>query len=390
MHRVRRLVAVLALTLAATSSIGAAHSTSRPLVLALEGGTLGVPSTLVAVDAATLDVVRRGARLPSWAFGYVYARSSDGRSIAVTPRPSATADHLYFADTRTLRVRGFVALGETPCTLAWPTPSVVLALVSIDCGSGTLRLLAVDPVSLRIVSRSVVGQGAVEASARIPGGLIAVVAASGRSRVVIATTGGVRTAALPGHARRNEFVSLTVDARRGHAYVAAGGLNVADVRLATAGVRTHNLAGSRTTAMLKKGATGPPPSLAVVSPGELAVALGEPGPNETVRPRGAWLVDTSSWRRRLLTADASKVAAGDGQVIAFDGRPGSGAFLFSATGRLCARLAGGSTVDGAFVVGRTLLLDLQGTPAGFALPYGRRTFYGGDDALMFGLLGPSG
>src|SRR5439155_1360633 len=83
-----------------------------------------------------------------------------------------------------------VALGETPCTLAWPTPSVVLALVSIDCGSGTLRLLAVDPVSLRIVSRSVVGQGAVEASARIPGGLIAVVAASGRSRVVIATTGG--------------------------------------------------------------------------------------------------------------------------------------------------------------------------------------------------------
>src|SRR5207302_8172360 len=68
----------------------------------------------------------------------------------------------------------------------------------------------------------------------------------------LATTGGVRTAALPGHARRNEFVSLTVDARLGHAYVAAGGLNVADVRLATAGVRTHNLAGSRTTAMLKK------------------------------------------------------------------------------------------------------------------------------------------
>src|SRR5205823_4907675 len=152
----------------------------------------------------------------------------------------------------------------------------------------------------------------------------------------------------------------------------------------------HNLAGSRTTAMLKKGATGPLPSLAVVSPGELAVALGEPGPNETVRPRGAWLVDTSSWRRRLLTVDASQAAAGVGPVIGFYSCPGSGACLFSATGRLRARLAGGSTVDGAFVVGRTLLVDLQGTPAGFALPYGRRTFYGGDDALMFGLLGPSG
>jgi hypothetical protein len=125
----------------------------------------------------------------------------------------------------------------------------------------------------------------------------------------------------------------------------------------------------------------------LVEPGKLAIALGQPGLNETIRPRGAWLVDTSNWRRRLLTPDASKVVAGDGSVIAFDGGPASGALLFSASGRLRTHLADGSTVDGAFVVGQMLLLDLQGTPAGFSLRDGRRTFYGGDDSLLFSLLG---
>lgn len=385
----RALVAVFLLALAAAPLSGVAHSTARPLVLALEGGAIGVPSTLVAVDPATLDVVRRGGQLPSWAFGYVYARSPDGRTVAITPRPSGTADDLYFADTRTLRVRGFLALGETPCALAWPTPGLLLALVSVDCGGSRLSVLAVDPDSRRVVSRTNVGVGSVVASATTSDGLIAVVVSSRKPRVLVAATRTVRTVALPWRVRPKELVALVVDPRRGHAYAAAGGLNVADIHLATATVGMHNLVGSRTTAMIRKGATGLLPSLAVVEPGLLAVALGEAGANETVLPRGAWLLDASTWKRRLLTPHAAKVTAGDGQVIAFDG-PRSGAFLFSSTGVRRAVLAPGLTVDGAFVAARTALLDLVGTPAGFSLSSARRTFYGGDDGLLFSLLGPSG
>jgi hypothetical protein len=386
--RVRRLVATVVLALAAASATSAAPSASQPRVLALEGGTLGVASRLVAVDPRTLDVVRRGAQLPGWAFGYAYVRAPDGGAVAITPRPSSTADHLYFVDTETLGARGFLALGQTPCALAWPKPAVVLALVSTDCEAGPLHLLSIDPTSRRIVARSVAGSGTVQASAVVPGGLVAILATSGRARVVVANTRGVRSTALPWHVRRNELVALAVDARRGHVYVAAG-LQIADVRLGTMTVRTRALTSARTTSMLDKGATGPLPSLAFVTPGKLAIALGQPGPNETVRPRGAWLVNTSNWRSRLLTTDASKVVAGDGAVIAFDGAPGSGARLFSAGGRLRSHLADGSTVDGAFVVGRMLLLDLQGTPAGFSLSDGHRTFCGGDDSLLFRLLGPN-
>lgn len=383
---VRSLVATFVLALAAASATWAAPSASQPRVLALEGGTLGVASRLVAFDPRTLDVVRRGAQLPSWAFGYVYVRAPGGGTVAITPRPSSTADHLYFVDTQTLRARGFLALGQTPCALAWPKPAVVLALVSTDCGAGPLHLLSIDPTSRRIIARSVADSGPVQASSRVPGGLVAVLATAGRARLVVATTQGVQSAALPWHVRRDELVALAVDARRGHVYVAAG-VQIADVRLGTMTVRTRALASARETSTADKGTTGPLPSLAFVVPGKLAIALGRPGPNETIRPRGAWLVDTINWRRRLLTTDASKVVAGDGSVIAFDGEPGSGAFLFSASGRLRSHLAHGSIVDGAFVVGQMLLLDLQGTPAGFSLRDGRRTFYGGDNSLLFGLLG---
>ena len=385
---VRSLFATFALVLFAASATGAAPSASQPRVLALEGGTLGVASRLVAVDPRTLDVVRRGAQLPSWAFGYVYVRAPDGGTVAITPRPSSTADHLYFVDTETLGARGFLALGQTPCALAWPKPAVVLALVSTDCGAGPLHLLSIDPTSRRIVARSPAGSGTVQASARVPGGLVAVLATSGRARLVVASTRGVQSTALPWHVRRNELVVLAIDARGGHVYIAAG-LQIADVRLGTLTVQTRALTSARTTSTTDKGTTGPLPSLAFVTPGKLAIALGQPGPNDTVRPRGAWLVNTSNWRRRLLTTDASKVVAGDGAVIAFDGEPGSGALLFSTEGRLRSHLADGSTVDGASVVDQMLLLDLQGTPAGFSLRDGHRTFYGGDDSLLFSLLGPT-
>jgi hypothetical protein len=229
---VRSLIATFVLALAAASATGAAPSASQSRVLALEGGTLGVASRLVAVDPRTLDVVRRGAQLPSWAFGYVYVRAPDGATVAITPRPSSTADHLYFVDTETLGTRGFLALGQTSCALAWPKPAVVLALVSTDCGAGPLHLLSIDPTSRRIIARSVAGSGAVQASARVPGGLVAVLATSGRARLVVASPGSVRSIALPWHVRRNELVALAVDARAKHVYIAAG-LQIADVHLGT-------------------------------------------------------------------------------------------------------------------------------------------------------------
>jgi hypothetical protein len=380
------MLALLALAATGAAAAGSRASAPRP-VPALEGGEPGVASTLVAVDPRTFDVVRRGAELPSWAFGFVSATSPDRRTIAVLPRPSDSADHLYLVDRRALRVRRVLPLGESACALAWPRAARLLALVAADCWDGSpLQLLEIDPAGPRVVSRRDAGAGAVRAAAAVPGGLVAVVSGPGAARLVVARGGRPRTVVLPWRLSGGEAVALAVDVGRGHVYVAAGDLQVVDFRLATGAVTLHRLRGVRAPAMTEKGAVGPVPSLTVPAAGRLAAAVGEFRRDESFRPSGAWLVDTRTWRRRLLTRDAGKVAAGGGALVAYGG--GSGAELFTAAGRFRRRLLPGLRVDSARIVEGMVLLDSTGLPVGIRLADGRRTFFGGPDELLYSLLTP--
>ena len=115
-----RLLVALAVSASLVGAAGAVATTGGRPLLALSGGQLGRPSRLVALDPRTLDVRRRGASLPGWAFGFEYAWSPDRATLALVPRPDGAARRLFLLDAARMRVRVSIDLPQPPCALAWP------------------------------------------------------------------------------------------------------------------------------------------------------------------------------------------------------------------------------------------------------------------------------
>jgi hypothetical protein len=412
-----RRIVPFALAAALIATAARAAPASGP-VLALAAGTLDRPSRLVALDPRTLKVRARGPSLPSWAFGFVYARSPDREQLAILPRPSDTADHLFFLDTRRLRIIGRVALGRSACAAAWPEPRVLVLVTCYgldhsEVFSGrtsdySLKELVLDPETYQVVARrEIAASASILATAATGDGLALLLGprtGAAPARLALATVGGVSVVPLPGEQvrARPEGHALAVDAAGNRAFVVGPGFSVTEVDLATGAVRRHSAPAVRRPTAAEKGpSAGPVVEAAWAGNGMLVAAGGLLRRDGRFQPAGAWLIDTRTWRFRLLDPGAASVAVGGGFVVTCQGRydqrseqaHGSGALVSTNTGRLSYRALAGERVaevriDGLYAYVQRAL----GFGEAFDLRTGKQTAYAVDGGLaatlILGVRGP--
>jgi len=365
------LVAAVAAGVAAAASAGPA---STPL-LALQLGGLDESSYLVRVDPRKLEPMGTGLRLPGWAFGFRAAWSPTGDAVAVVPKPDETKERLHLVDAATLRLRGKVALeGHDVCALAWPAPRTILALAGEHgCYNEQRRLLAlrIDPVAKRIVSQVAVPvDWSVDAVATVPGGVAAVV----RDTLVVFTTRGVRRAKLPSGSVAAAIASGTRDR------IFVAGFDGSVTTWTPDGrVDVHRW---RATASVTKGNT-PAISAAWLGGETLAIARGRLGGPRNL-PLGARLVDTRTWRSRVLDGSALGVARAGDRVVAW-GR--DGLRLYARDGRLLRRALRGADLRYVRIRDRYAYAAEEASADVVDLVSGREP-RGADSNLVYGLLLP--
>jgi hypothetical protein len=372
-----RLGLYLAVVVAATVTVAASEGRGPRPLLALQvgSGPIEAPSHLVPVDPATLEPMGVGLRLPGWPFGFEAAWSPTGDAVAVVPKPDESTERLHLVDAATLRLRGRVALGGNDvCALGWPAQRTILALAGEHgCYNGQRRLLAlrIDPVAKRIVSRVAVPvDWSVDAVATVPGGVAAVV----RNTLVVFTIGGVRSAKLPFASAAAAIVSGT----RGRIFVAGFDGSVATWTL-DGRVAVHRW---RSTAAVSKGNT-PTVSAAWLGGETLAIGRGRlRGPRNL--PLGARLVDTRTWRSRILDASALGVARAGDRVVAY-GR--DGLRLSTRDGQLVLRALRGADIRFVRVRGRYVYAVEEASADVVDLLSGRET-RGADSNIVYGLVLP--
>ncbi len=177
--------------------------------------------------------------------------------------------------------------------------------------------------------------------------------------------------------------------------------SVADVALAQRRVTVHRPLAARTPSAAAKGVSGPVVSAALVSPGRLALAGGSVNRrNGRFAARGAFLVDTATWRAHRLDRTSGAVAAGPGLLLAFDGpwdqvsnqSAGRGVAAYTGAGRLRYRALRGARIAAVQVGGAyAYAVDGIGDGQAFRIGDGRQTAYDIAGGLMVSLMtGPRG
>jgi hypothetical protein len=332
---VRHAFLVILVLVGMASSVRAASAPSPPL-LALTGGGLGSTSRLVALEPRTLEPrARRVLSLPGWAFGREWARSPDDGRIALVPKPSETHERLFVISTLgSLRVLARLPLpGEDACRLVWPSARRLLLVLTRGAACYTTfdspRVLVVDPLRARAVAQHPLSARAmVIASARTRAGLAPLLASPARlsgARLVLVGAAGTGEIPLPSlHTQPRALdksimagaVGLAIDRRGGRAYIVEPGGRVMDVDLASGRVSVRALR-LRKPAAAAKGTTGPVVQALWLGRGFLAITGVRPGPSGRLVPLGLRILDTRSWRSRLIDADATGVAHAGTTTLAF-------------------------------------------------------------------------
>ena len=285
---------------------------------------------------------------------FTWAFSPDASQVAVGGR---LLGGLRIADVSRLRMRARIGLWAEP--LAWLTPRRLLAGEQTDLNYAPDRIVVIDPVRRRVVTRRrLVGSIVRIASSRDRLALLlAPTHRIGSARVSVADSSGrIRSAVLAripagiavderSHSGRSEYPALTVDPDAGRAFVVGSAPLVAEIDLRTAAVRYHQLG----VPTLKLGA-GSTRSAAWLGDGVFAVAgtdarvSTDQGGNEqeVSTPAGLRLIDTRTWTARNADPKAAWFAVADGLVLAFgwswssetDVRPGMGVGAYTRTGEL--------------------------------------------------------
>jgi hypothetical protein len=348
-----RAVLALLLPLAVFVPTGKAAAPAR--VLALTGGGIGSNSRLIPLDSATLSPRGSGLSLPGWAFGVEWARSPDRSQVAVVPKPSETDEALFvIAVSRRLRTVSKLSLpGEDVCRLAWTSARRVLVVATRGpaCYRPILsaRVIVVDPVRGRVVAqRSLSGPDTVVASAATPNGLALLLGPP--LRLVIVSAVRTRVFALPGvrsplrplDKSAGTSLGLAVDPSAGRAYVVEPSGSITEVDLATGRTSVHRPA-IRRPAALEKGATGSIVNAVWVGGWSLAVS-GARRTGTRLAPMGLRLVNTLTWRSRVLDARASGVEYARRTIFGYQPlaprTPAVGLLVFTRTGsKLFSRFA---------------------------------------------------
>lgn len=344
----------------------------------------GGSATLHLVDPVRL--IPRGASLKLGLFNADTARSPDGSALAVLARDRPV---VRFVDLERMRVLGdarLAAEGEVH-VLRW-TQRGLVAVVDPPRGS---KLVWLDPAQRR-VTRVLRYRGEL-ADFRLAAGRIAVLERPG-GRVgpvrlnVIDIDGRARSVRVDrirgGWARRGSEVvrmaepGLAVDPAGERAWLADGDGEICEVALRTLEVRCNTV---RTLA--KTGAPWSRRQLKLVADGTLALSGWEKPESgrRAARSIGLWLVDTSTWKRRLVDRGVGSFRFAGGVLV---GVRKNGVTAYDPAGGLRYRLEeplqlGVFTTTGPYlyvpcVDRRTVVADLAtgrilGRPAGQAIPF---------------------
>lgn len=294
---------------------------------------------------------------------------------------AARGARLRLIDLRAMRALGDVRVtrhGSLEAT-AWAGPRRVLAVVVTPgcCGAGDTIVAGVDTGRRRVVWRRALG-GSLQAGERWRRGLLLVLGPRNRSvgpsRLVwVGPRGGIRLASLreirsgnavDGSVTRSWNPGLAVDRSGARAFVVQADAPLAEVDLRTFGVQSHPL---ERAAREAKALVGPTRHALWLGRGLLAVTGFDSHPSGD-DPAGLMLVDTSSWRARMIDRHTTDAALVSGTLLASSfldrRRSGSGLTGYSIRGTRRYHLFGSDPIWGAQPIGRNALV---GGPQGSAL-----------------------
>jgi hypothetical protein len=347
------LVALVAGTATSPSEAGPSQLTKSPppvLGISYRPSGSGSTGTLAWFDPLTLEKLRGrkaplGAVLGSWAF------SADRAVLALGSCGGTFKPRMRFVNARAMRVLGDLRLPagyECASSLVWLSPDRLLAVVRRSASSA---IAVIDPIARRVLHLTEL-PASPWATARSASELVlmfgsrdsfapaevAVVDREGRMRTVSADrvlAGTVVDYASEDYRARTISPGFAVDQEGRRAFLVPASGPIAEVDLETLEVAYHELDRpslvGRFLRWLEPAAEaklmeGPAREARWLGDGMLAVSgmdysiakrAGESV--EVGKPVGVKLVDTHSWRTRMLSAESSGFAVAAGLVIAQGG-----------------------------------------------------------------------
>jgi len=392
----------VAVVLAAIQFVSAAAPAPAHSLLALTSGSGS--RTLLHVDARTLAPVDdRSVTLDSTSGPLL--RSPDKSLLAV-----ATGGTLTFVDTVGMAKTGTLEIpsvsGLRP--VGWPTPQRLFVL---GFSAAKVELLIVDPVARTLVTRTPLPEGNSSVVA-LPSGIAYLAwpynGIFPARVVVVGLDGGMRSvtvdrirAGIHWHRVRGVQVGdisqpgLTADASGTTAYLVGAKNLIAEIDLTSLAVTYHSLvtASTRSLARVEKALNGPTRFARWLGDGQIAVS----GTNakttvrrnksikETWTPVGVAVVDTRTWRSRMIDPAAGGFAAGD-KVLVVSSLHAVKAYELDGTLRFSAAIddnVGYAVAFGgyAYVWGdqRATILDLRSGLVVSAIPNPHLYVIGADD-----------
>jgi hypothetical protein len=317
---------LLAAVLVGVSGAGGSAAEPSAPAYALVAPTSGRALTLVRVEPATLKPVGSGLALPA---GPVFGgRSPDGRAAIFFDVRQA---RVKVVDLEKLKLRTSIAVapsGWRARAAAWLTADRAAVVVQKMRGSyGQIvdqrEVVVVDPLAGRVVARRALPVGTALIGSAAGGDKLVLLLGRGDARTrtvriaVVDSSGSLReTSADLGAATglRLPAVAVAADGRR--AYVVAAGAPLVEVDLEAMTTSARTLRGGRS---VPAGGSSYSRQVVVLPDGELAVT-GNDGRKEkgleVTRPAGLELIDTSTWRVRLVDPDASGVSVSGETLLA--------------------------------------------------------------------------
>jgi hypothetical protein len=346
----RKLLVVFAALFVLTAAAAAKDRAPLPILgIVWSGG-----GTLAWLDPLTLEPLGLSElRIPAGYYGL--ALSADRRTIALKTRGASRVRVISAGSLRV--VRTMPARGVRLALSIWPSPDRLV-------GYGQGDVVVLDPRAGRIVSRRrLAGEPLATASTprrlvlvlgrknRIGPVTLAIVEASGRVRTVLLPTLRAGLASTRGIGRQ-ERPGLAIDPSGRRAAVVAPGL-VAEVDLASLAVTLHRMT-VRRPAIAQKAFDGWSRTAVWAAASTLAVTgtdydASDNGFGMRAAPSGLTLVQTGSWKTRLIEPDASKVTRSGQTLLATGVRIGLRGYTLD--GSLRFHLFGGETLGAPQLVG---------------------------------------
>ena len=318
----------------------------------------GDARTLTRFDPLSLRPMGPRITLPEYHDAWSHSPDRSRLALGMGGAGRTCGRGICLVDVRDMEIVGRVAAPIAVEALAWMRPRRIVAALQARHG-----VIVVDPTTGAIVRHTPLPLSPrYGAWARTPAGLAFLTEGRLLRLVVADAAGDVRIAPLPRiRPRRSGFPGFAVDRRGRRALVFAGRAPAAEVDLRTMEVRYHRVAGHD-----RGGDRARPEELAgAVWLGKGLVAVF--GHDPASAPAGVHIVDTRTWRVRIVDRNASRARLAAGRLLVYSDVPapraaGVGLRVFTRDGgRLVSHLLGRQVLEVEVAGGRAYAYRAAGT-----------------------------